>query len=120
MPVRPLTRDQMFLLPPGLGDLIPGDHPVRSVADFVESLGMEEWQWMEINLEGNTLGAPSYHARLMMGAWLYGFVVGVRTNRGLGKACKDRIPFLWLTGLQHRITIRLGASGAIIESECEC
>ena len=34
MPVPPLTRDQMFLLPPNLGDLIPEDHPVRFVADF--------------------------------------------------------------------------------------
>jgi len=101
MPVRPLTRDQLFLLPPNLDDLIPEDHPVRFVADFVESLGTEEWQQMEINLEGDTLGAPSYHPRLMMGAWLYGFMVGVRTNRGLEKACKDRIPFLWLTGLQQ-------------------
>ena len=42
MPVRPLTRDQMFLLPPNLGDLIPEGHPVRFVADFVESLGTEE------------------------------------------------------------------------------
>ena len=55
---------------------------------------------MEINLEGDALGAPSYHPRLMMAAWLYGFMVGVRTNRGLENACKDRIPFLWLTGLQ--------------------
>ena len=100
MPVRPMTRDQMFLLPPSLDDLIPEDHPVRFVADFVESLGTEVWQEMEISLEGDSLGAPSYHPRLMMGAWLYGFMVGVRSYRGLETACLERIPFVWLTGLQ--------------------
>jgi transposase len=91
----------MFLLPPSLDDLIAGDHPVRFVDSFVESLGATEWEEMDIRLEGNQLGAPSYHARLMMGAWLYGFMVGVRTNRGLEKVCRERIPFLWLTGLQQ-------------------
>ena len=101
MPVRPITRDQMFLFPPSVDDFIPEDHPVRFVADFVESLGEDIWQEMEIKLEGNDLGAPRYHPRLMMGAWLYGFMVGVRTNRALEAACKERIPFLWLTGMQH-------------------
>lgn len=101
MPVRPLTRDQMFLLPPSLDDLVPEDHPVRFVADFVESLGTEEWQQMEINPEGDALGAPSYHPHLMVGAWLYGFMVGIRSMRKLEAACREQTPFMWLTGLQQ-------------------
>jgi len=101
MPVRPLSRDQLFLLPPSLDELVPEDHPVRFVDDFVASLGVEVWQEMEIRLEGSDLGAPSYHPRLMVGAWLYGFMVGVRSTRKLEAACRERTPFMWLTGLQQ-------------------
>ena len=100
MPVRPLTRDQMFLFPPSLDDLIPADHPVRLVAEFVESLGPSDWQEMGINPAGDRLGASRYHAILMVGVWLYGFMRGIRSSRGLERACREMVPFMWLTGLQ--------------------
>ena len=33
--------------------------------------------------------------------WLYGFMTGVRSCRKLEAACRDQIPYLWLTGWQH-------------------
>ena len=33
--------------------------------------------------------------------WLYGFMTGVRSSRKLEAACRDQIPYLWLTGWQH-------------------
>ena len=100
MPVRPLTRDQVFMFPPSLDDLIPADHPVRLVADLVESLGPSGWQEVGINPAGDPLGAPSYHDILMMGVWVYGFMRGIRSSRGLERACREMVPFMWLTGMQ--------------------
>ena len=36
-----------------------------------------------------------------MSVWLYGFMTGVRSCRKLEAACRDQIPYLWLTGWQH-------------------
>ena len=100
MPVRPLTRDQVFMFPPSLDDLIPADHPVRLVADLVESLGPSERQEMGINSAGDPMGAPSYHDILLTEVWVYGFMRGIRSNRGLERACREMVPFMWLTGMQ--------------------
>lgn len=101
MPVRQLNREQTWLLPPTLNDLIPADHPARFVAMVVDSLDAATWKKMEIKLEGEPLGAPNYHPRAMLGVWLYGFMTGTRASRKLEAACRDQIPYLWLTGWQH-------------------
>ena len=47
------------------------------------------------------MGAPAYHPRALLCVWLYGFMTGVRSCRKLEAACRDQIPYLWLTGWQH-------------------
>ncbi len=101
MPLRPVNRDQAWLLPPTLDDLVPEDHPARFVAAFVEGLDRDVWAGMEIDLDGDPLGAPAYHPRALLSVWLYGFMTGVRSSRKLEAACRDQIPYLWLTGWQH-------------------
>jgi transposase len=101
MPVRNFSRQQTWLLPPTLDELLPDDHPARFVAMIVDSLDAATWQKLSIDLEGDSLGAPAYHPRAMLGGWLYGFMTHTRTSRKLEAACRDQIPYLWLTGWQH-------------------
>lgn len=101
MPLRPLNRQQTWLLPPTLDELIADDHPVRFVASFVDSLDTSVWQQMNVNLNGEILGAPAYHPQALLSVWLYGFMTGTRSSRKLESACRDQMPYLWLTGWQH-------------------
>ena len=101
MPLRDMDREQMWLLPPSLDELLPLDHPARFVAEFVEALDREGWAELGVEIEGDSLGAPAYHPRVLLGVWLYGFMTGVRSCRKLEAACRDQIPYLWLTGWQH-------------------
>lgn len=101
MPLRPFSRDQAWLLPPTLDQLVPEDHPARFVAAFVEALDRQAWSELGIDLEGDAEGAPAYDPRALLSVWLYGFMTGVRSSRKLEVACRDQVPYLWLTGWQH-------------------
>ena len=101
MPYRPLSRQQTWLLPPTLDELIPDDHPARFVATIVDSLDQTVWERLEIGLDGKPLGAPAYHPRALLSVWLYGFMTGTRSSRKLEAACRDQMTYLWLTGWQH-------------------
>ena len=101
MPLREMGREQMWMLPPTLDELLPLDHPARFVAEFVDALDREDWGKLEVKIDGEVLGAPAYHPRALLSVWLYGFMTGVRSCRKLEAACRDQIPYLWLTGWQH-------------------
>ncbi len=101
MPLRVLNRQQAWLLPPTLGELIPNDHPARFVAEFVDALDRTAWIELGIGPDGEPLGAPAYHPRALLSVWLYGFMTGIRSSRKLEAACRDQVSYLWLTGWQH-------------------
>ncbi len=101
MPLRDMDREQMWLLPPSLDELLSQDHPARFVAEFVDALNKEDWSELGVDIEGDSMGAPAYHPRALLSVWLYGFMTGVRSCRKLEVACRDQIPYLWLTGWQH-------------------
>ena len=101
MPLRDMPREQAWLLPPSLDELLPLDHPARFVAEFVDALDREDWKELGVAIEGDPLGAPAYHPRALLSVWLFGFVTGIRSSRKLEAACRDQIPYLWLTGWQH-------------------
>lgn len=101
MPTRSFSREGTWLFPPTLEELIPEDHAARYVAAFVDALDRAAWSELGVAADGSARGAPAYHPRLLLGVWLYGFMSGVRSSRGLERACRDQVPFLWLTGWQH-------------------
>ena len=101
MPLRPMGREQMWMLPPTLDELLALDHPARFVAEFVDALDRDAWAELGVEIEGEVLGAPAYHPRALLSVWLYGFMTGVRSSRKLEAACRVQIPYLWLTGWQH-------------------
>ena len=101
MPLRPFNREQAWLLPPTLDELIPADHPARFIAAFVDGLDVETWEELEIDLAGAPMGAGAYHPRALLSIWVYGFMTGVRSTRKLEAACCDQISYMWLAGMQR-------------------
>ena len=89
------------MLPPSLDEMLEAGHPARFAAEFVDALDDDGWTAIGVDKDGEPMGAPAYHPRVLLGVWLYGFMTGVRSSRKLEAACRDQIPYLWLTGCQR-------------------
>ena len=78
MPLREMNREQMWLFPPALEELLLLDHPARFVAEFVDALDRKSWAELEMQIDGDPLGAPSYHPRALVNG-------GVNVGRAGGR-----------------------------------
>jgi transposase len=92
------NRSQRYLLPPSLDEWVPPTHPVRFVADMVDSLDFEA---LGFRMSPGDDGRPHYAVELLLGVWLFGWMERVRSSRALEKACQRDIAFAWLTGNLH-------------------
>jgi transposase len=101
MPRRSDTREQGWLLPPRLDELIPVDHPVRFTAAFLAALEPADRAALGLDQRSDPLGRPAYDPAVLLAVWVYGFMSGVRSSRALEAACRDQLPYLWLTGCQR-------------------
>lgn len=92
--------DQSFLFPPSLEDFLGPDHPARFVREFVESIEINAYGL--IYEPGNVgKGSRPYSPRLLLRAWIYGYMNSIRSTRKLEKACVNDIGMIWLVGM-HR------------------
>ena len=101
MAQRAFSREGTWMFPPTVEELVSADHPARFVGAFVDELGASGWRELGVAPEGEDEGAPAYDPRVLLGVWLYGFMTGVRSARKLEAACRDQVPYWWLTGCQR-------------------
>ena len=113
-----MNREQAWLLPPSLDELVPLDHPARFVAEFADVLDREDWKELGVEIEGDPLGAPSYHPGALLSVWLYGFMTGIRSSRKLEAAAATRYPFCGLPDGYIRTTTPSGGSTRVIAKVC--
>jgi len=77
--------------------VLPPDHPACFVRDFVG--GLDLWEFYADDLERR--GQPPCHPRMMVGVWLYGYMVGIRSSRKLEQAIKENLGFQVVAGNQQ-------------------
>lgn len=90
--------NEQWLFPPTLEELLGKDHPARMVREFVDELDLRGLGF-QIREPGD--GRPPYGTRLLLRAWLYGYMIKIRSTRGLERGCMDQIGLLWLTGMER-------------------
>lgn len=85
-------KEQNWLLPPSIRDMIPKDHICFLVENFVNSLNFTKF-----DQEYEGAGAPAYHPRIDMKILLQGMLSRVRSSRKLAAACKENFVFMYLS-----------------------
>lgn len=88
------TTNDNLLLPPSLGELIPGNDPVRVVHRIIEQIDLTS-----LYRKYSRLGSHAYHPRLMLKLIVYAYLRNVYSSRRIEELCRNDIRFLWLNGM---------------------
>ena len=95
--LRHAGRGQIEWRPFSLDQLVPEDHRVRLVWQFVEGLDLTPLLAAIQAVEGHA-GHAAADPRILMALWLYATVKGIGSARELARLCEEHIAFRWLCG----------------------
>jgi len=85
-------KEQNWLFPPNIIDLIPKDHICFLVEDFVDSLNYDKFDMIYAGA-----GHPAYHPRVIMKILVYGMLGNIRSSRKLARASRENIVVMYLS-----------------------
>lgn len=97
-PIR-ADRRTSFLLPPSIDEWVPKDDPVRLVAEVIAQTDLRALGFKDA--DPLSAGAPAFGCDLLLSVWMYGYMRRIRSTRQLEVACRERMPLLWLTGMNY-------------------
>lgn len=85
-------KEQIWLLPPSLEDLIPEDHICYLVESLVETLNYESF---DVRYSG--AGHPAYHPRILLKLLIMGVLDRVRSSRRLARSARENVVYMYLS-----------------------
>ncbi len=89
--------EQLMMFPPSVEDFVPKGHLAHFVRDTVlEALDLSAI----LDCYSEERGYPPYHPAMMTALLLYAYCQGIYPSRRIAKACRERVDFMAVTGLQ--------------------
>jgi len=90
-------RRQVEFQPFALDELIPADHEVRNVWDYVSQLDLSGLYDTILAVEGH-VGRSPIDPKILMALWLYATIEGVGSARELNGLCTSHVAYRWICG----------------------
>jgi transposase len=78
-------------------ELLPPEHPVRDVWQFVEEIDLSVLLAEIRSVPGNA-GAPAIDPRILLALWLQATIDGIGSSRVLARLCEEHLVYRWLCG----------------------
>lgn len=88
------NSNQLMLLPPDIGSLIPDKHIVRVVDKVINQLQLSP---LFNTYKGG--GTSSYSPRMMLKVITYAYIEKIYTTRRIEKALRENVNFMWISGM---------------------
>jgi transposase len=95
-----IQKDQLFLLPPTIGDFIPEGHLARVISEIVDT-----FDTTKIEEQYSYHGQKSYHPKILIKLWVYGYATGILSGRRIAVRCETDTAWMYLTSM-HRPDFR--------------
>lgn len=93
------ARQQATLFPEFLDEVIPGDHQVRVIDAFIDTLDLAELGFSKVAAAAT--GRPPYAPADLLKLYVYGYLNQVRSSRRLEREAGRNVEVMWLI---HRVT----------------
>jgi len=97
--VRCAQRHQVEMICGSLDSLLPEEHRVRVVWEYVQGLELSVLYQKIRSVEGGA-GRDAIDPKILMALWLYATLEGVGSARQLAKLCAEHIAYRWICGGQ--------------------
>lgn len=91
---KPYHQDQGLLFPSNFDDLIPENHPVRTVNQVIEQIDLAT-----LYDSYNCIGQLSYHPKMLLKVLIYAYLQNIYSSRRIEDALNENIHFMWLSGM---------------------
>jgi transposase len=95
--LRMAVRDQVVFRAAALDDLIPPEHPVRAIWEYVVGLDLSPLHDRIKAVQGRP-GRSPIDPRILLALWLYATTRGVGSARQLDALCRSEIAYQWIVG----------------------
>jgi len=92
---KPFNRDQEFLLPPSLRDIIPDGDLVYLIAEVMELLDLRQ-----LYDRYDSLGQNAYHPAMILSVLFYSYANGIFSSRKIEEQLKVNVRYMYLSGMQ--------------------
>lgn len=89
-----ISREQVSLFPESIEDLIPEDHPIRVIDQYIDGLDIQALGFSKSRVASQ--GRPPYDPRDLLRLYLYGYFNRVRSSRRLEAECHRNVEVMWL------------------------
>lgn len=86
----PVVRDRLFLLPPDMGEWLPGDHLAWFIIEAIERIDTSVLHKRHLN---NGVGRRAYDPDMMLALLVYAYCTKIRSSRAIEKLCHSDIAY---------------------------
>jgi transposase len=97
--LKPVNRQQMMLRAVEVEKLVPEDHEVRAIWEFVGRLDLSRY-YEEIKAGEGEAGCSAFDPQVLISIWIYAYSKGVGSAREVSRLTEDNGAYQWITGLK--------------------
>ena len=97
--LKAINRQQTVLRAIEVEKLVPEDHEVRGIWEFVGQLDLSRYYGGIEVVEGEA-GCSAFDPRVLISLWIYAYSKGISSAREVSRLCDDDPAYQWLTGLK--------------------
>jgi transposase len=97
--LKPVNRQQMMLRAVEVEKLVPEEHEVRAIWEFVGQLDLSRY-YEDIKAEDGEPGCSAFDPQVLISVWLYAYSKGVGSGREVSRLMEEDGAYQWITGLK--------------------